>query len=88
MLKHVDQFLVEWLEYALEPRPRRLLKRRMECPPILAKNIAIGSKLNRLFFVENDVIDAVVHSSQEGHGICANLYREVHKGRRVDIQEL
>lgn len=79
MFKHVNQLLVEGLEYALEPCPRYLLKR--EYPPILTKTIVIGSKLNRLFFV-------IIRSPQEGHGVSTNLNREVHKGRGVNIQEL
>lgn len=84
MLKHVDQLLIERLEYALESRPRRLIK-WMKSTPILVKTIVIRGRLKHLPFLENIV---VVHSSQEGHGVGTNLDREVHKGRGVDIQEL
>lgn len=84
MLKHVDQLLIERFEYALESRPRRLIK-RMESPPILVKIIVIRGRLKHLPFVENDV---VVHSSQKRHGVGTNFDREINKGRRVDIQEL
>lgn len=84
MLKHVDQLLIERFEYALESRPRRLIK-RVVSPPILIKIIVIWGRLKHLLFVENDV---VVHSSQKRHGVGTNLDREIHKGRRVDVQEL